>query len=186
MIHYTLLPEKELRMLKREYRIRLLIFSIFFTSIAVLIGILSLIPAYMLSYTEEKEALDSIESLRKNRKQSGLDVITAELKQSDIILKKINSFGKSVPFSQSVSTVLGNRVPGITLHSFQFLNSINTASSTMSFTIQGKSGTREALVAFKNKLEADPAVLKVELPVSDLVKSRDISFSIKLSMTIPQ
>jgi len=35
-------------------------------------------------------------------------------------------------------------------------------------------------------LESDPGITSVELPVSDLAKSRDITFSLKLSPIAPK
>ena len=83
MIHYTLLPEKEIKTLKREYRMRLVIFFLFFMSVAVLAGIFSLTPGFVLSYTQEKEALEHLKKVEKSRKDKGLDSIIKELNETN-------------------------------------------------------------------------------------------------------
>ena len=185
MIHYTLLPEKEIKELKREYRIRLFISILFFISIAIVIGIFSLMPAFIMSYSQEKSALNQIELVRKNRNSKEIENIIKELKQDSDDLKKININNK-VSYSEIISDIISEKGSGISLNSFQFIIPVNTASSTISFVIQGKSLTRDALIKFKNKLESNPSISSVELPVSDLAKSKDIDFSIKISLILPR
>jgi hypothetical protein len=47
--------------------------------------------------------------------------------------------------------------------------------------LQGKALTREGLIAFKKNLEQDKRFSGVELPISDLAKSKDIPFALRLS-----
>ena len=104
MIHYTLLPEKEIRELKREYRIRLFISILFFISIAIVIGIFSLMPAFIMSYSQEKSALNQIELVRKNRNSKEIENIIKELKQNSDDLKKINlNINNKVSYSEIIS-----------------------------------------------------------------------------------
>ena len=79
MIHYTLLPEKEIKTLKREYRIRLAIFLLFFMSCAVFVGTGSLVPAYVFSYSQEKETVSRLESFQKDRKDRGINEVSKSL-----------------------------------------------------------------------------------------------------------
>jgi hypothetical protein len=56
-------------------------------------------------------------------------------------------------------------------------------TSTVEVVIRGTADTRDALVLFKRRLEQDPLISSVELPVSDLAKSKDITFALKLKTT---
>lgn len=189
MIHYTLLPEKEMRTLKREYRTRLVIFLSFFVSIAILIGIVSLAPAYIFSHTEEAEVIRSIEALERDRQDRGADIVMQDLKETGDVVKKLKGYNDSVIFSQIVSQVISLKPVSIKINSFNMPSvvpakktsgSSATTTPTLEVIIQGKSPTREDLVAFRDNLEADPLVTSVDLPVSNLAKSRDISFSLKI------
>ncbi len=183
MIHYTLLPEIERRLLKREYRIRLFIFFLFFISCAILIGVFSLIPAYILSFSQEKDILKSLEYLQKNRKENGMEVIIKELKESDDIIKKLNENNKENIFSQIIYKIISHKNSGIYISSFQFPIPDNESTSTQTAIIQGRASSRESLISFKGRLESDTSISKVELPVSDLAKSKDISFSVRVSIS---
>lgn len=182
MIHYTLLPEKEIKILKREYRTRLVIFMLFFMSYAVLVGIISLAPAYILSYNREKEVLSRLEELKKDRQDNGQNTMLNELASSTSIINKIKERKDSVIFSTIISQIIDYKPVGVTIKSFDINLSGDEKSSIITMVIQGKALTRESLVSFKNKLSTDPMITNVELPVSDLAKSKDISYSIKINI----
>lgn len=181
MIHYTLLPEKEMRSLKREYRTRLLIFFLFFLSCSILIGILALVPAYYFSYSQEKESINRFSAIQKSRQEQGTTNLIKELSQDSDILKKLSRSKESVIWSQIISEITNHKATGITITSLALSKPIN-ATSTIGIALQGKASTRDALIQFKNKLEADPSIVKVGLPVSDLAKSKDIMYSITISI----
>jgi hypothetical protein len=181
MIHYTLLPEIEIRRLKREYRTRLAISFLFFVSCAILVGVGSLIPAYIYSYSEEKTLIDKIAILQKSREESGADPLIKELKSDNEIIKIIKNNKETYALSKVVSQIIGHKPKGLTINSFNMVSKPN-ATSSIALIIQGKSATREALIQLKNSLESDPLILNVDLPVSDLAKNKDIVYTIKLSI----
>ncbi len=181
MIHYTLLPEKEIKALKREYRMRLVIFFLFFMSIAVIAGIFSLTPAFILSYTQEREALEHLKKVEKNRKDKGLDSIIKELNSTNLVIKQLEENTNGVVYSKIIFKIIGYKTNGLSIKSFDVSKNPN-ATSSVDVIIQGKAATRDSLISFKNKLESDPLISNLELPVSDLAKSKDISYSIKISI----
>ncbi len=182
MIHYTLLPEREIRILKREYQARLFIFVLFFMSCAILVGVVSLIPAYVTSYSQEKYALAQLAALQKSREEKGNSAIVKELQQSNQLVLKLKEHKDSIIFSSIITHIINYKVLGLTINSFEITSVGPEASSTAQVVLQGKASTRESLIKFKNTLEADPLISKVELPVSDLAKSKDISYSLRISV----
>ncbi len=189
MIHYTLLPEKEIKKLKTEYRTRLLIILLFFISFAVLIGIGALTPAYLFSSIKEKDALGDLQMIKNNRQKNGTADISKDLAKTNDLVKKIKEHQDKVISSEVITRIILNKNSQIKMTSFQFSSIASTAknatTSTTQIVIQGKSDDRESLVAFKESLEADSFFTKVELPVSDLAKSKDIPFSLRLSIISP-
>lgn len=183
MIHYTLLPEKEIKKLKKEYRTRLVIFLLFFMSCSVFVGIISLAPGYIYSYTQEKEALDRLAELQVKRQADVAGTIKKELSDTTLMINKIKTVNDSVIYTNIVTKIISQKPSGVSIKSFDIQATGETATSTIVAVIQGKALTRESLVSFKERLTSDPLITKVELPVSDLAKSRDISYSIKVSLT---
>lgn len=184
MIHYTLLPEKEMRRLRREYRVRVFIFLLFFISCAITVGIGFLIPSYILSYNQEKESIKKIESIQKDREVSGIDNILKELSNSSDLLKKLKVDENPVIFSDIIKIVLNYKSGGVSIQAIQITKNTE-ASSTVEMILQGKATTRERVLEFKKKLEQDERIVKVELPISDLAKSKDLVFSIRITLNIP-
>ena len=181
MIHYTLLPEKEMRNLRREYRVMIFILLMFFCSSAILIGIASLFPAYILSLTQEKESSTKQEVLKKDRAISGIDSIIDEFKKTSEILNKLKTNKKEEVFSQTIKSVIDNRIPNITYNSI-FMDRVEDNNQEMQIEIQGISSTRESVLAFKKSLESNPFISKIEFPISDLIKTKNISYAVRFRL----
>ena len=159
-----------------------MIFSLFFISCSIVLGIFSLAPAYILSFSEKKEIMQKLESSNRDRRENGTEAIMKDLKKSNTQIKSIKSYDKSLIFSDIIALIISHKNSGIYINSLQFQKSSDPESKLREMIVQGKAITRESLVSFKNKLELEEKISKVELPVSDLAKSKNISFSIKLSL----
>lgn len=150
----------------------------------MVIGVLSLIPSYVISGTKEKEALKNVEALEKSRQARGLDQIEKDLIETQA-LTKILTIDKTNPvFSDIIQLVTKPRPPGITIFSFD-VSSIATKSTTsVSIIIQGKASTRDVLIDFKQKLEKNKDFSSIELPISDLAKGKNISFALRFTKSL--
>ncbi len=189
MNHYTLLPEHEMKSLRHEYRTRLFIVALFFISCGIALGIATLIPAYILSSAKEGRAQAEATELFKKNKVSGTAQAEKDLVRSQTIVKKIIVEEGRPMYSDILQGILAYRSTYISITSLDLSRPTEVAGATGTTTpaeiiIQGKSATRESLVAFKKSLEGDKKFLKVELPLSDLAKSKNITFTMKLTMGV--
>lgn len=181
MIHYTLLPSQELRLLKKEYRIRVTIYMMFFLSFVILLGICALLPAYIYSYSQERALLARLGELQKSRASRGADEIKKELSDSTELINRLKNHKSPIVYSSLVSQVIGYKTSGVGIKSISVKVENPQATTTqVVIIVQGVAGSRESLIQFRDRLEADPLVTKVELPISDLAKSKNISYSIKI------
>ncbi len=165
--------------LRKEYRIRLFIITSFFFSIVFMFGIIALIPSYVSTQLQEKESVGRKEELQKNRKASGADEIEKDLLQSQAIASRIVAHEDSTTHSNIIQSIISYRSRQITLLSFEVARATGT-STPWTVIIQGKSASREALLEFKKGLENSALFSQVELPLSDLAKSKNIGFSIRV------
>ncbi len=180
MIYYTLLPEDEIKILRREYHIRLFITIVFFISSFFVIGILSLIPSYIYTNGVEEKIAQKTSDIEKDRKASGIDSIERELINDNKKIKKlISDSTNTASYFDLVQKVISSKKSGITVYSFNISKGEATTSPIV-IVFSGKSPTREALINFKEGLELERNFSKVELPISDLVKNKDLTFSIRL------
>ncbi|MEK7095369.1 MAG: hypothetical protein AAB917_01800 [Patescibacteria group bacterium] len=180
MIHYTLLPDDEIKKLRWEYRIRLSIILLFFVSCAMVIGTFSLIPSYILSDTQGIQAVKNAEELQKSRQARGIDQVEKELAQNQMLTRELNLENKEIMFSDIIQSISKHRSGQVTLSAFELSGFQTKSTTTISAVIQGKALTREALIAFKDSLENDSKFAGIELPISDLAKSKNINFAMRL------
>ncbi len=177
--HYTLLPEKEIKSLKIEYRIRILVVLLFFISCAMIIGICSLLPSYILSYAQEKNSVQKVQSINESLDKDH-DIFSADLLGSYKIIKKIKLEQNNIIFSNYLKKIDSYKNDFIVFNSFQLSKSQETSSSTSEMILQGKAKTRNSILQFKKVLESNSEILKVELPLSDLTKNKDIDFAFRI------
>ena len=149
-------------------------------SVAFLIGVVSLFPAYFRALTEEQSAQSALASLSSDKNKNGLTEIEKNVSKDQALLGFLSD-GLDQPkvslLIQKIASVRGE------IQLSQFLVS-EVASSSVSFTIQGFAPTRDSLQAFQKRLEASSGN-KVELPVSELAKSADIDFSLQVKEQLP-
>jgi len=181
MIHYTLLPQKDIKELKNEYHIRLFILLAFFFSCSVLIGIVSLFPAYIMSSIKEKEVNINFDSIQKDKKNRGVDATLNDLKQSNEMISIMKTDDKNSSFSNIIEKFTKVRPSLITFTSLQMTNTENDKMN-VEIIVQGKAMSREALLGFKKNLELNEMISKIEFPIMDLTKNKDIPFAVKLRL----
>lgn len=174
---FTFLPYEARQVVAKEYKKRLLLIYVAIVTFACVAWIASLVPSYVLVTVRRDEMLaqkkvpvigqdtDRIASIEKE-----IDLAKAKL----LVLAPVTS-------KQSMSFVLSKLFsrlsPGISLTALSATR--GGANSTIS--ISGVATTREALVSFSKTLEGEAFFKKVELPVSNFTKGRDVPFTISLT-----
>lgn len=179
MIHYILLPSKERKALQREYRIRLAILMMLFASISIMVGILCLLPSYLHISNAEDNVLSQKMTLLQSRKDSGGEEIQKSLLRTQVIAEKVLSPINSQPllYEDILQKIIVLKKKDVVLRSMSM--SLTQGTSTVaSVVVLGQATTRESLLDFKTQLENNPIFAEVTLPLSDLAKSREVSFSL--------
>lgn len=176
---YTLLPEEFKKRVVKVYRIRAGLVFVVFALITVLVGLVSLLPAYLNSYAQLTEVKS--EGLKAQKSNSSEELKKFEKKISNATTM-VETMQKEIPpfaISDVLHKLILSRVDGITLTSFEISGAGDKGGIYIQ--TQGKAATREALVGFKKKLSSVSGITKVELPISDLTKSKDIAFNLRIN-----
>lgn len=175
---YSFLPDIYKSALRKEYIVRFL--TIFFCAIAaaLLIGDLTLVPSLVLLKAKKTELNQKLEEINRVASTSAFAQASGEIVKTNTLLKNVSLPVGSLP--QIIMETALRKNGGIHIKEF----AISQGTSTYMLDIRGVSDTREYLSNFKKSLEMDQNITKVELPVSDLAKSRDISFAIKVTGNI--
>lgn len=174
---HTYLPSKEKRELRKEYLIRLMI--VFFGALLAITvcTIIFMLPAYFSSYAERNQVLVKLQSFKDTGASTEIKGIENEVKSVTDIT---NRFAEGIDRPNSIDVIdlaTSALVPGVSLKGFEYTY---TASSSVDVRVTGLAQTRDALINFKKKVESNSYVAKVELPVSDLAKSRDLTFIMRI------
>lgn len=175
-MYHTLVPQYERLALRREYRLRAFIVLCFALSVAGVIGIVSLSPAFMSASIEEQAAQRDLLSIKKAKDSSGLTAIQQKVAYSQGLLNILEQGSDRPRPSSLIELLVGERGP-VKINSIG-VNQISSTTATIS--IGGIAPTRDSLLAFKSRLIAVNEGNKVDLPVSELAKSTNIQFSIRV------
>ncbi len=179
-MRHTFLPNSERTQIYREYSVRVVaIFSVAI-AVAVAVGAAALFPAFMRASTVERSALDAI-AAGKAGSPSDAQVMQDELSADGKLLAALSG-------SRSASR-LSNALRQIALvRSRVSLSAISVAradAGSVDAVLQGTAPTRDELLSFKARLEGIAPGAVVDLPLSQLAQSTDISFSLHLTAKLP-
>ncbi len=176
-MRHTLLPHNERKNLRRDYSIRLAIIFGLLISFSGVVGVGALFPAYIHEIGEEKTAIEAAAQLKKSKDQSGQTAIESELRANTVLMNRLNLNKGVIRPSSTINTLISLREK-IILTSF-VIDKFST--STVSLVLQGTAPTREELIDFKSRIERTLPKSTVQLPVSELAKTKNVQFSMKIS-----
>lgn len=175
---FKLLPTQEKKKLEKEYRIRLCIVAFSFIFFIELIGAISLLPAFFLSTVKEKEVITEQLIVSKVTEDEKDEKFDEEIKKVREQIQQLKIDEKEIAIAHVLNTVNKNKPTGVRLTSFNLVRNVGEESELR---IIGIAQNRDSLVSFRDTLENESLFSGVELPISDLAKSKDISFSLNLT-----
>jgi hypothetical protein len=178
---YTFLPYNEQRAIKREYRIRATIVLLFFLSVAIIVGVGSLFPTYIRASREESARINDVTALKKTNEIMALESTEKDLEKSTILMSVLASSTEPEQFSTAIAAIAAIRGP-VSITSFAVEQ---PSSSVIVVTVQGQAPTRDALLAFKDRLAGIAPGASVDLPISELARDSNIQFSVQVTESLP-
>ena len=176
---FNLLPESLKTEIKKEYHLRRAVVVFAFL---VFIGgtfLIFLFPSWIISFYKEKQISQQAEQNNQASLLTEVGEVNTNIKNINLELQTINAsleYKKIIPF---INSVLLKKTRSITLNEITY-NSSDPQNSTI--LIEGVSSTRNSLLAFVKSLEDSQAFKKVDLPISNFAKDRNINFSISLTI----
>lgn len=179
---FKLLTEEEKHKVEGEYSLRRAIVMIAGLIFVCAVGIIGLMPSYLLSNIRKDEAEDRMRILA----QSGLIEDTSE---AEVWLSKVNQKLKALdpaldldPPSALIAEILEKKINGISITNI----TLSKVKSKVTISVNGVAEDRQTLITFRDSISVSESFSSVVLPISNLTQDRDISFEIKLSPKIPK
>lgn len=172
---FNLLPRAEKESVRREYRLRLSAVTLWFIAATFAAGIIMLLPSWFLSSQKERAAEARFEALKKDGAERETTGLQDTLREASEELKLLSHEPPKIYLQELLAQTISKRTPKISVDSVTVRAA---AENKRTLQITGSAADRAALVAFSRSLEEIRVFEKVDLPVSNLAKDRDIPFSI--------
>lgn len=174
----NLLPEEYQKETRRRYEVRLIILYLFFLATTGLITAVFLTPTILAINGETRSLLKQKDSLEKETPElknlAEMELAASQLKKNLSALKKTDT----ALFMEAISRVIKGKNQRIKVQSMSYRNK----EGEIEVALRGEAATRESLIDFVKTIENTETFSKVNLPVSDLAKDKDVSFSITFSI----
>ncbi len=171
---FTFLPKAYVADIEKEYRRRTLAVVFALAAVLSLSACVLTLPSYV-ALVAKKSALVSEAAKAVSSDAPSNAVLEARIADIQAKMSTLKGLAAGKPLVPAVGRVVARLVPGITLSSI-----ILKRSDQGSIVVSGSADTRDDLVAFSKSLQGDPSFRGVGLPVSALVKSQDVGFSISI------
>ncbi len=178
----NLLPIEEKKRIARDYNFRIFIAYFYAVGACFLIACVLLLPAYFLVILKENLANKKLETLKSLP-------ISEPDKDTIKIIKDVNAKislienaekNKFLVLENAIDKILSKKIPGVKLTAIDYEKDKDRIKSV---TLKGIAPDRERLLLFKQMLENDAVFSKVDLPISNFVKGKDIDFSLKVTVS---
>ncbi len=174
---FKLLTDNSRVKAKKEYFLRRLIVGLGGVCLILFIGVVALLPSYIISKSRMNEAKTKIDALNN---QSSTQDAHALVEWMDELNKEISSLSqvdeKALPYELFVK-IINSKPDGIIINSFVMKKDLK--STTIS--IAGMAKGRKDLYDFENILNNSGNFSEVSIPVSNFAKNSDINFQFNLS-----
>ena len=174
---FKLLTDEERQKVAHEYVLRRAIVMLSALLLVLAIGIIGLLPSYILSDARENEVIERTRIIgsvgqRGNEAelQTWLEKVNRELQ---ILSPKLDTDRPSI----LIERVLGQKVSGARLTGFSWTR----AEDEVTLSVNGVALDRQTLIAFENSINSSGYFSEVTLPISNLAQDKNIDFQIKFS-----
>ncbi len=177
----NLLPLERIRLITRDYYVRLGVVILWFLTALVVSSAVLLIPTYffLAGSAEKKEAaLAEIQATVSSADEAAFASRVAVLSTN---IAALSSLADQRSVSHIIRTTLLISRPGIVLSGFSYVTA--TAKTRPSLDITGVATTRNALRNYQIALQGAPFVEAANLPVSAYAKDTEIQFTINTTLT---
>jgi hypothetical protein len=174
---FNLLPESLKRELISEYNLRKISIGLVFIFIIQLSSIIFIFPSWIISRTREDGLALQLEKINQINLSSDANAIKERIKSINNEINLLNTALEYPKLALIIDHVLTRKTSETRLNSFSF-----SVGKNNTLVLKGTSSTRESLVAFADSLRNGGFFKSVDLPVSNLAKSRNIDFSMTLNL----
>lgn len=174
----NLLLQQDKKIIKREYKLRIVIIVSMFVFFAIFIAVTLLIPSYVISVYKNETARTYAGIIKKKiekREQGELGLVLNQTQN------KINLLGvekNQNTLTEIFKNILEEKSNGIKIYKLSYKK--EDKDDFYKVAILGEALNREKLLQFKTNLGKEESFSEVVFPISNLASDKDIDFSITI------
>ena len=176
---FDFLPKDFETKAKSIYRGRLISLYTFAMSGIFLMSLLLLLPSQMLAILKKEGLSEELSALQKSLAIKGNNTVEDFVSVSKKKIELTNNKESERLFTDILIDFLSHKVDGVSITSISF----ERVGTENTIAVSGKALSRDALLSFSKALKSNHRFENVDLPVSNLAKSRDIEFSLNVKGT---
>ncbi len=171
----NLIPASARRMIVREYWVRTMAVWMFLLGTGCLVVASLFLPTYVLVSKQVDDLQIQVDQNAASTAtfDSSAAALTTAMKQATFLLASSTPVTFTM-YKKMITAIAGE---GVDISGFQFVR----VGSTTAITLDGMASTRQALATFRDDLEREPLLTTVVLPISNLIKDRDIVFTMTVT-----
>lgn len=175
----NLLPLEEKKKITREYHARLVVVATCLFGIVIVLGIIMLTPSYITLLLKKKTIVLALGTPILEERARAYDTLSAELEEANRKLSILEDSASAPRIFENVIVPITARRGGVLITGIVYEK--NTAGAKIA-RVNGVAKNREDLRTFIKMLEEEAYFTRVETPVSNFVKDKDIEFSLEISV----
>lgn len=169
------LPTEDKKDIKKEYFRRLLVFAGLFSFLAVSVGAILLLSPLVFLKNQKDNLSNQLFFSEERISRENIENVIPLVEDLNRKIPLINSGVKEVVEKSSfVKVILDEKTSDIKISEFLLDNE--------KISIRGLSGSRQSLINFTEALRGKKDFKKVESPVSNLIKDKDIDFTLSIEL----
>lgn len=173
----NLIPPGTKRSLRIEYWVRVLSVWSILWSIALVVGIGILYPAYILISSQVSAYGDFAKMA--SQEAATIQNVSTSLVQASLQAKEIVDNSAMPVFSEYIKSFESLQGTGIKLNKIGLKRN---DSGVEPVSLMGMADSRQSLASFRDRLLAEKFVTSVDLPISNLARDKDIQFTILVTL----
>lgn len=172
----NLIPSDAVRIVRKEYIARVLCVWAIILAFSFGASAFTLLPTYVL-VAGQLRVTDAASAVEENAHA----MATEELASAQAIAERLRVTRDAIAASAILTHIEAALTPQITLRSLM----VSPDGVASQIQVVGSAVNREALQRFTGSLKADPFFENASVPVSDLARETDLSFTLTLVLAAP-
>lgn len=170
----NLLPEEAFVKLRSDYRKKLLGFGLYLLSVVAAISIVFLVPAYIASTTQLSQVETLLFDARARPVSKQAEALADNVRSINQKVKLVADWSEPTYPSALISNVLGHKKGDI---SFSYIDLSDGA-----LVLRGRAASRSSFLALMEALKSDNTLSDISSPISNLIATSSLDFSIQMKI----